>query len=308
MKLKPQPRPSPGTARGARSTRPRPARRGAKPARGRMARRPGPTMRSRFAGRLPPIRRVLAALGAGATGAILVVLLNGPWLRVSEVGYEGDHYTDVGDLTSVLAHARGVSLLAVDTTALAAALERLPAVADASVTALLPGRVEATVVEHMPSFVWKTSTARLLGAGDGTLFAALPLDGPLPRALRALPVIDDQRRRARLITVGDVIPAGFVGVASRLATIDAAALGSSATAMTVRLDDTYGFQLIAGDPGWRIAFGFYDADPEEPDADLVARVEDQVTAVRTLFATEPETGIAWVDTRNPGKVYFRAKG
>ncbi len=33
-----------------------------------------------------------------------------------------------------------------------------------------------------------------------------------------------------------------------------------------------------------------------------------MTAVRTLFAEEPEDGIGWVDVRNPGKVYFRAKG
>jgi hypothetical protein len=308
MKLKPQPRPSAATGHGKRTTRPRAARRGAKPARGRMARRPGPSMRSRLARRLPPIRRVLAALGAGATASILVVILNGPWLRVADVGWAGDHYTDVDDLATVLGQTRGVSLLAVDTTALAATLERLPAVADASVDALLPGRVEATVVEHTPSFVWRTSSARLLGAADGTLFAALPLDGPLGEPLSGLPVIDDQRRRARLITVGDEIPDGFVEVARRLATIDSAELGSSATAMTVRLDDTFGFQLVAGSPGWRIAFGFYDADPDDPVTDLGGRVEDQVTAVRTLFATEPETGIEWVDTRNPGKVYFRAKG
>jgi len=308
MKLKPQPRPSAGTARGTRSTRARPARRGAKPARGKMARRPGPSIASRLASRLPPIRRVLAAVGAGATAAALVALLNGPWLRVADVAWEGEHYTDPDDLATVLGHARGVSLLAVDTTALTGALERLPAVADASVEALLPGRVEATVVERTPTFVWQTPSARLLGAADGTLFAALPTDAALPQPLGALPVIDDQRRRARLITVGDEIPDGFVEVARRLTSIDAAALGSSATAMTVRVDDTFGFQLVADSPGWRIAFGFYDADPEEPAADLGGRVEDQVTAVRTLFATESEAGIEWVDTRNPGKVYFRAKG
>jgi hypothetical protein len=30
--------------------------------------------------------------------------------------------------------------------------------------------------------------------------------------------------------------------------------------------------------------------------------------VRTLFSQEAEDGIGWVDARNPGKVYFRAKG
>ena len=273
-----------------------------------MARRPGPSLRSRLRGRLPPLRRVLAAVGAGAIAAVLVALLNGPWLRVDEVAWDGERYTDGDDLATVLGQARGVSVLAVDTTALAAALERLPAVADATVDAALPGGLHATVVERTPAFVWQTSSARLLCAADGTIFAALPLDGALPEAQRGLPVIDDQRRRARLITVGDVIPAGFVEVAGHLAAIDAAALGSSATAIAVRIDETYGFQVVADRPGWRIAFGFYDADPEASAANLGGRVEDQVAAVRTLFAAEPETSIAWVDARNPGKVYFRAKG
>jgi hypothetical protein len=126
--------------------------------------------------------------------------------------------------------------------------------------------------------------------------------------LRGLPIIDDQRRRARLTAVGDEIPAGFVEVARSLAAIDAAALGSSATGMTIRLDDTYGFQVVADRPGWRIAFGLYEADPEASAVDLRGRVEEQVAGVRTLFSARPEAGIEWVDARNPGKVYFRAKG
>ena len=39
-----------------------------------------------------------------------------------------------------------------------------------------------------------------------------------------------------------------------------------------------------------------------------ARLERQITAVRTLFATRAEAELGWVDVRNPGKVYFRAKG
>jgi hypothetical protein len=38
------------------------------------------------------------------------------------------------------------------------------------------------------------------------------------------------------------------------------------------------------------------------------QIERQVSAVRTLFAAHPESTVSWVDARNPGKVYFRAKG
>jgi len=52
----------------------------------------------------------------------------------------------------------------------------------------------------------------------------------------------------------------------------------------------------------------YGLDPRETAAAASARLERQVTAVRTLFASRDETEIGWVDVRNPGKVYFRAKG
>ena len=57
-----------------------------------------------------------------------------------------------------------------------------------------------------------------------------------------------------------------------------------------------------------MALGVYGTDPRETSAEAAARLESQVTAVRTLFASRPEAGIGWVDVRNPGKVYFRAKG
>jgi len=41
---------------------------------------------------------------------------------------------------------------------------------------------------------------------------------------------------------------------------------------------------------------------------MTARIASQASAVRTLFAAHPEAGVAWIDARNPGKVYFRARG
>jgi hypothetical protein len=94
----------------------------------------------------------------------------------------------------------------------------------------------------------------------------------------------------------------------RVAAIDPAALGSAATGVSISLDDEYGFQLVSSEPGWSMALGIYGLDPRETTAEADARLERQITAVRTLFASEVETDIGWVDVRNPGKVYFRAKG
>jgi hypothetical protein len=254
---------------------------------------------------MPSIRRVLAGLGAVAAAAGLIALLNGPWLRVTEVTWAGERFTAEGDLERLLEPQRGTSVLAIDTRSLGERLGRLPAVAEATVIASLPGHVSVSIEEHAVAFVWETSAARLLGAEDGTLFAALPADAPVDPVL---PIVSDERTIARLMRPGDVIPDTILRTALRLADLDPAALGSTAEQLTVRIDDEFGFGLVAAAPGWEMALGAYGMDPGETAASAAARLERQVTAVRTLFAARAEAEIGWVDARNPGKVYFRAKG
>jgi hypothetical protein len=304
MKLKPQPRP---TRRASTGRRAGATRAGAR-SKGRGARRPGVPVRQRLAKRLPSIRRLIAGLGAVAALAGLVALLNGPWLRVEQVTWDGDRYSDTAELASLLEGQRGVSALAVDTRVIGDRLEALPAVADATVAVSLSGRVSATLVEHQVAFVWETRSARLLGSDDGTIFAAIRGDAELASDLAAAPRITDDRRSSRLLTVGDTIPEALLETTLHILRIDPATLGSRAEQLTVRIDDEYGFRLASAEPGWEIAFGVYGTDPRVTPAEAAARLERQVTAVRTLFAQEPEDGIGWVDVRNPGKVYFRAKG
>jgi hypothetical protein len=251
---------------------------------------------------------VLAGLGAVACTGALVTLLSGPWLRVTEVTWAGEQFTPTRELERVLARQRGVNVLALDTGALRDRLARLPAVAEASVTASLPGRLEVAIVEREAAFVWETASARLLGAADGTLFAALRPDDAVPAGVELLPHVEDRRATARLMTVGQRIPEAQLRTALRLAGLDPAALGSNATDLAVRLDDEFGFGLSSSEPGWEMALGAYGMDPSETAAEAAARLERQITAVRTLFASRAEKEIGWVDARNPGKVYFRAKG
>ncbi len=113
---------------------------------------------------------------------------------------------------------------------------------------------------------------------------------------------------ARLMTAGYQVPDALMRMALSLASLDPASLGSAAKRLSVRLDDEFGFGLVAAEPGWELALGVYGMDPDQTAAEATARLERQVTAVRTLFATRAEAEIGWVDARNPGKVYFRAKG
>jgi cell division septal protein FtsQ len=304
MKLKPQP---PAPRRAARTGRRGATRVGPRP-RGRGARRPGVPLRQRLSRRLPSIRRLLAAVAAVAAVAALVALVNGPWLRVRAVTWEGGTYTLAVDVEDVLAGAQGSSILAVDTRAVAQRLRDLPSVADAAVTASLTGELRASVVEREVALVWETARGRLLAAADGTIFAALPTDGDLPASLATVPRVADDRPAGRRLHIGDQIPRSVLETTLRVVALDPSALGSRTTALAVRLDDEFGFRLVSAEAGWEVALGVYGTDPRETSAEAAARLESQVTAVRTLFASRPEAEIGWVDVRNPGKVYFRAKG
>ena len=245
-------------------------------------------------------------MGAAAAVAGLVAALNGPWFRVTGVDWTGAAHTTDRELAGVLETHQGVSLLAVDTGALAHDLEALPSVETARVTADLTGAIHAAITEPAVAFVWETDSTRFLGAADGTLFAAMESDPPDDGSSVA-PRIADGRSAGRRLAVGDRIPAPLLAAALRVHEIDPLALGSVANELAVELDDEFGFRLVATSPGWELALGVYGVDPTETEADAAARMERQVTAVRTLFAARPETNIGWVDVRNPGKVYFRAK-
>lgn len=305
MNLKTQPRPRRTSKRASRAASARRA--GARP-RGRQARRPGVPLRRRIGARLPSLGRFLAVVGAVAATAALVALLNGPWLRVSAVAWSGERYTPDAELAGLLEGQRGARLLAVDTEALRVGLEDLPSVESAHVEATLAGRVEATIAEPAVAFVWESPTTRYLGAADGTIFAAEPRDAEPDPALADVPRVVDERFAARRIVVGDRIPRPLLDAGLRILAVDPATLGSTATHIAVRLDDEFGFRLVSDSPAWQIALGMYGVDPNETAADATARFERQVTAVRTLFASRLEAEIGWVDVRNPGKVYFRAKG
>jgi hypothetical protein len=180
-------------------------------------------------------------------------------------------------------------------------------VATARVETFLPDRLEVTISEEEPAFVWQTSAVQLIGAADGTIIGEVARGRELAGPLAALPFVDDRRIPSRDIIVGDRIPTDEWQTALRLVGIEPATLGSRATRLTVRIDPQYGFIVIAN-TGWSAAFGYYGLDPQEAAGDVVARIESQAASVRTLFAEHPETTVTWVDARNPGRVYWRAKG
>ena len=235
----------------------------------------------------------------------LLALINGPWLRVGRVAWAGERYTEASQLQRVLGPLDGTALLTVDATAVAAKLQRLPAVSHATVEAVLPDAVKVHIVEKVAAFVWQTSAVRLVGVADGLLIAQLAVEADMPDDLAALPLIDDRRVGSRGLIVGDRIDPATLAAGLRLSEVEPAALGSAATDLAVRLTDDDGFLLVSDQPAWQADFGLYpDSDPGQPGT-LQERVEAQVTAVRTLFSFEGEGKISWVDVRDPRRVYWR---
>jgi hypothetical protein len=267
--------------------------------------RPRPPLRRRIGAVLPRPGRLLAVLLLAVLGAGLVVLVNGPWLRVARVAWAGQHYTAPLELQRATSRLRGDRLLTMDLAALRAELQRLPAVSEASVEAQLPDTVTITLTEKVPAFIWQTSVVRLIGAADGTLIGQLAVADALPDELATLPLVDDQRAASHSMAVGGRIDAAVLATALRLVALDPARLGSKATGFGLSLDDEHGFVLVARGAPWQAALGNDRVDPAEDPSHSADLIEAQLAGIRTLLAMQPEDQVSWIDVRNPGKVYWR---
>lgn len=268
------------------------------------ARRPRPPLHRRLGSALPSAGRLLALTLFAALVCGLVALANGPWLRVARIELGGQTFTPATELERLLEPYRGRPLLTIDSVELAAAVGGLPAVAAVHVQPKLPDELRITVEEKEPAFMWRAATARLVGAGDGTLIASLPPDVVVPFDLRHLPLIDDERFSSRTLAVGDQIAPDQLRIVLRLVELDPRLLGSRATQLSVAVTDDVGYTLVSPGPEWRAALGAYGQDPADSQELMDARLDQQIAAIRTLFASTPERRVSWVDARNPGKVYW----
>lgn len=273
-----------------------------------QARRRRPPLRRRVRGRrLPPLGRILATLTAAGLAGALIWLLTGPSFRVERIALAGHRYAPSEALLAALGSVEGSSLLSLDADALAARLLAVPAIAAARVEPRLDGALQVTVTERTPVVLWGTAAGRFVAAADGTLLAVV--DGAAqpgaPAAPAALPVISDNRAASRYLTAGDRVDGRLVATALQLCELDPALLGSKTLELGVALEDEHGFVLVA--PGWRAALGLI-GQQQRGHESAEELVERQVAAIRTLFAAQPEEEVSWVDVRNPGKVYWRAKG
>jgi cell division protein FtsQ len=268
------------------------------------ARRPRQPLRRHIGAGLLSRGRLLAVFGFAVLVAGAVTLINGPWLRVSSVAHAGARYTPAIQLDGIMAAYQGTPLLTVDSEELRQQIAALPAVAGARVEAALPGSLRVSVTEKPAAFLWRTPLAQLVVAADGTLMASLAANATLPAELRRLPAVYDSRYASRYMALGEALPSADMRVAARLVDMDPEIIGSRTSRLEVSIGDRYGFTVSAPVPDWEAALGFYELDPSDDRATADARLEAQLGAIRTLFAQRPESGVSWMDVRNPGKVYW----
>ena len=113
--------------------------------------------------------------------------------------------------------------------------------------------------------------------------------------------MDDERFVSRLLSAGDAVPPAELRVAKRLAALDPRLIGSTGLRHRVRVDYQMGFVLDSTQPAWTAAMGFYQLDPREDQAAADARLEQQLAAIRTLFATRPERNVSLAGCPQPGE-------
>jgi hypothetical protein len=232
----------------------------------------------------------------------------GPALRVSAVEISGNQWTAESALNRALAPINGAPLLTVDPNAVARDVLEIPGVTDATVSVRMSGTVQVQISEAGPALLWRTSAVTLLLNPDGVVIGELARTAVVPDSLADLPFIEDRRVASRNLIRGDQLEPADLATALRLAAVAPEDLGSTATSLSIVVDERYGFELLSGGSRWTAVFGFSGIDPTETDEMSISHLTRQTDAIRTLFATQPEETLRWIDVRDPGRVYFRAGG
>jgi len=232
--------------------------------------------------------RLLAALLLVAVSGVFYWLTVAPQFALADakVSIAGAHFTDTSLVRTTMGLPEGSTpnLFRLRTQDMRAALEELPPVLSAEVSATLPDRLSVVLLERSPIFVWRAAAAPWLADVTGMLFAQ-PSPGS-NSAETALPVISDERSGQPAIQAGTRLDALDLETARLLGAVTPDLLGSAAHALALSIDDTDGWVLTA-DIGWRAVFGHY-----TPVLHTTAEIPAQVQCLRSIlfkFETQAAT-------------------
>jgi len=263
----------------------------------------GPRLNPGAAARLRPI-----ALGALLVAAFLLppVAARANLTTVGQISVSGTLLLDPDAVIAAANIPIGSSLLAVNLRAAEEAVAALPLVASVRVSAGLPDGIQIRVREKSLLLRWQigdlvyavTESGELLG--DTTTLNLAPTAAA---ALAAAPLLYDDREGSPLLAVGQ-LTATELDVATRLASLTPADLGTGATTLMLRLLSDFGFVVEATGPSieWNAVFGIYSATIRP-----TSMIPGQVRLLRSLLAGR-ETRIGWVILADDQAGTYTAKG
>ena len=270
-----------------------------------------PGIRRGSARRTRPVRRASAGITPVRAGALLVVLAGLAGLyglsassafTVRHTKVTGATWTPQGTILAALAIPAGQNLFTVSSTQLAQRIDTIPALRGVSVTVSLPDTVTVSVTERQALLVWQAGDHRFLVDETGLLFGEL--GGSPPAAAASLPVVDDARAASATLALGATLDPVTLDAALRLGSLKPDDIGSSATSLAIRLDDTNGFTVASVPDGWTSVFGFY--TPTLRTTDLIPA---QVRLLRSLLlGREDKVGLVILADDRSGTYLPRGSG
>jgi hypothetical protein len=183
-----------------------------------------------------------------------------------------------------LALIGGQNLFQVESDPLEARIREIPAVASVDISIALPDTVVVDVAERRPTLVWQVGERSFLVDAEGILFAER--GDPIPPAVADLPVVVDERMASHALQVAGTIDPVDLDVASRLASLTPAQLGSAAADLDIGVTDENGFVVRSTPKGWTAIFGFYGLSLRTPDI-----IPGQVQVLTRLLAQAGESTV-----------------
>ena len=248
-------------------------------------------------------RRSLRPLTPARAGGLLGMLAAGLLLRLvtSSTAFALDHvdqpslqWTAAEAIASSVQVPTGANVFEIEVGPIERRIAALPGIASARVSVALPATLVVSVVEREAILAWRVGDTVYLVDRDGVLFAATDAAGA---DAAALPIVVDARVASPFtLAVGTTLDPVDFDVATRLAALTPAQIGSTATRLEVRITDTDGF-LIRGYPTtWAAVFGFY--SPSLRSTDIIpgqvqllkSLLADREAAVDRIILADPRNG------------------
>jgi POTRA domain, FtsQ-type len=235
------------------------------------------------------VRLAAALLLVVASGALYWITV-APQFAVDDahVTIDGAHFTDPAAIRAAIGLPQGANpnIFRLRTQQMRLALETLPPVLSAEVSATLPDRLSILLTERSPIFAWRAGGTAWLSDVSGVLFAPSGAGASAPGAAAdspgavadSLPAITDVRAGRPDIQAGSRLDGLDLETARLLGALTPDQLGSAAHSLAISVDDADGW-VVTADTGWRAVFGHY-----TPVLHTTADIPAQVQCLRSLLS------------------------